>query len=145
MTAPGIDAANAHLTTCRLAPAWFVRVELADRDDARVREAVADAVGLAYGPYRDVAFEGATGRQFFRPVDGSKLGAGADAVTMPARVLTFSVPRDPEVLARALEAVRHAHSYEEPVIHVHEVWASRAETGGDRDNPNRWWNRGFAV
>lgn len=145
MPADPIEAVNARLTSCRLEPSWLVWVELADRDDARVREAVTATVGLGYGPYSGVAFESGPGAQFFHPTGGSKLGEGAGAVTMPARVLTFSVPRDPKALAKAIEAVRHAHSYEEPVIYVREVWASRADDTGDRDNPNRRWNRGFAV
>ena len=48
-------------------------------------------------------------------------------------------------LAKAIEAVREAHSYEGPVITVSEVWASRADYSGERSNPNRWWNRGFDV
>lgn len=64
---------------------------------------------------------------------------------MPARVLTFIVPPEPAVPAKAIEAIRHSHSYEEPVICVQEVWASRANYAEDRENPNRWWNRGFDV
>ena len=140
-----IKTTNDHLTTCNLQRSWMVWVELADRDDERVRTAVADAVGLAYGPYTGVAFESGAGNQFFRPAEGSKLGEAAETVTMPARTLTFSIPADPEMLARAIEAVRHAHSYEEPVIYVQEAWASRADYADDRQNPNRWWNRGFEV
>ena len=36
---------NSHLTTCSFASVWFIWVELADRDDARVREAVVEAIG----------------------------------------------------------------------------------------------------
>ena len=46
-----VDQINAGLTTCAFEPAWMVRVELAERDDARVREAVTAAVGLRYGDY----------------------------------------------------------------------------------------------
>ena len=114
-------------------------------DDERVRQAVTDAVGLEYGPYEVVAFESGAGVQFFRPKQGSKLGDTAETVKMPARVLTFSVVGDTASLAKAVEAVRHAHSYEEPVIMVQQVWASRADFSEDRENPNRWWNRGFDV
>ena len=145
MHADPIETVNACLTSCHLQPSWMVWVELADRDDARVREAVTAAIGLGYGPYAGVAFESGPGEQFFRPAAGSKLGENAGTVTMPARVLTFSLPRDPEVLANAIEAVRHAHSYEEPVIYVWDVWASRADDARNRSNPNRWWNRGFDV
>ena len=137
------DDINTHLRSCRLEPSWKIAVELAARDDARVRLAVVEAVGLTYGPYDAVVFESAEGTQFFRPREGSVSGEASDTVEMPARVLSFSVPRDPEVLAQAIEAIRHAHSYEEPVIYVTEVLASRADSGSDRGNPNRWWNRGF--
>lgn len=136
---------NRTLTSCSFVASWLVWVELADRDDARVRQAVVDAVGLEYGPYEGVAFESGSGVQFFRPKHGSKLGDKAETVKMPARVLTFTVEGEMEKLAKAIEAVRHAHSYEEPVIIVQQVLASRADFREDRANPNRWWNRGFEV
>jgi len=136
---------NDCLTTFSFRTVWLVWVELADRDDARVREAVVEAVGLRYGPYEGVAFESGPGKQFFRPKKGSKLGDTEETVEMPARVLTFTVEGDVKLLARAVEAVRHTHSYEEPVILIQEVLASRADFSEDRDNPNRWWNRGFEV
>ncbi|WP_299023856.1 hypothetical protein [uncultured Sulfitobacter sp.] len=148
-----LETINRALDTCRFETAWAVRVELADRDDARVREAVTAAVGLRYGDYQGVAFEGATGMQFFQPLEGSVMGEQPHydgemwdftrTVEMPVRVLTFSVPRDAALLARAVEAVRHSHSYEEPVITVSEVVVCRADDSNQRDNPNRWWNRGF--
>ena len=136
---------NALLSTCRFVSGWMVWVELADRDDARVRAAVTQAIGLEYGPYEGVAFESGQGMQFFKPKSGSKLGENHDTVSMPARVLTFTVPDKLPLLAKAVEAVRDAHSYEEPVILVQRVMASRADYSDDRDNPNRWWNRGFDV
>lgn len=136
---------NIALHSCKFVESWFVWVELADRDDERVRQAVTDAVSLEYGPYEGVAFESGAGMQFFRPKQGSKLGDTAESVEMPARVLTFTVTGDAAKLAKAVEAVRHAHSYEEPVIIVQQVWASRADYSEDRENPNRWWNRGFDV
>jgi len=142
---PPSDILDATLKTCALEPVWFLWVELAARDDARVREAVADAVGLTYGPYDRVAFESASGAQYFRPKSGSQAGDIGETVEMPARTLSFSLPRDPETLAKAIEAIRHAHSYEEPVIYVMEGAATRADYDGDRGNPNRWWNRGFEI
>ncbi|MDQ2090732.1 hypothetical protein NO357_12550 [Marimonas arenosa] len=136
---------NGKLTTCSFVASWMVWVELADRDDARVRQAVVDAVGLQYGPYEGVAFESGPGKQFFQPKQGSKLGNTEEAVEMPARVLTFTVEGDLGKLAKAIEAVRHTHCYEEPVIIVQQVLASRADFSEDRENPNRWWNRGFEV
>ena len=136
---------DAALSTCTLEPVWFIRVELAARDDARVREAVADAVGLSYGSYERVALESAEGMQFFRPTKGTRAGEMEETVEMPARTLTFSVPRDPEALVKAIETIRYVHSYEEPVIYVLEGAATRADYETNRDNPNRWWNRGFDL
>ena len=141
-TSNPLDAA---LRTCSLEPVWFIRVELAARDDARVREAVADAVGLSYGSFERVALESAEGTQFFRPTKGTTSGEMDETVEMPARTLTFSVPRDPETLAKAIEAIQYTHSYEEPVIYVMEGAATRADYETNRDNPNRWWNRGFDL
>ena len=128
------ETINAMLTTCQLEPVWLVWVELAARDDARVREAVAGAVGLAYGAFDRVAFESAPGLQFFHPREGSKPGALEETVEMPARVLSFSIPREPARLAAAIEAIRHTHSYQEPVIYVREALASRADL---RDGPRQ--------
>ena len=129
----------------RLEPVWLVHVELAARDDARVREAVTEAAGLIYGKYDRVAFESAAGLQYFRPREGSHPGAVPSTHSMPVRVLRFSLPRDPELLTAALDAVNRAHSYEEPVVYVTESFASRANYSQNRDNPNRWWNRGFEL
>ena len=122
---------------------WFIHVELASRDDERVREAVTAAVGLFYGSYDRVALETSDGVQFFHPIKGSHVGGGENTVTLPVRVLSFSIPREDVLLKLALEAIYHAHSHEEPVIYITESMASRAVYSESRDNPNRWWNRGF--
>jgi hypothetical protein len=127
----------------KLEPVWYVHVELAARDDARVREAVTEAVGLFYGSYDRVALETSEGVQFFHPIKGSQVGEGENTITMPVRVLSFSIVRDEGLLKAALEAILHAHSYQEPVIYITESMASRAVYSESRDNPNRWWNRGF--
>ncbi|WP_299557895.1 hypothetical protein [uncultured Sulfitobacter sp.] len=139
-----LNQINATLETCAFEAAWMVWVELAERDDARVREAVTEAVGLSYGNYKGVSFESGPGMQFFQPMEGSVMGDAGRTVEMPVRVLTFCVPRDTATLALAVEAVRNSHSYEEPVITVLEVLACRADDRSQRDNPNRWWNRGFS-
>ena len=70
----------------------------------------------------------------------SKAGAEATAGRTPTTNVSFSVPRDSVVLKKALDAVYAAHSYEEPVVYISEVWRSRS-TNPDNANPNRWWNR----
>lgn len=140
-----VDIQAIPLKTCSLEPVWFVRVELLERDDARVREAVADAIGLDYGSYDRVAFESAAGICFFRPREGAQSGEREGTVEMPFRILSFSLPRNAEMLGQAIEAIRYAHTLEEPVIYVTEALATRADYSTDRSNPNRWWNRGFEI
>jgi len=136
---------NKRLHSCSLIAVWFVRVELAQRDDERVRESVANAVALEYGSYNIVAFESSAGVQYFCPQQHSKSGDIQRTVEMPTRILTFSIVKDTDKLAKAIEAIRESHSYEEPVIYISEGMASRADYSTDRDNPNRWWNRGFDI
>jgi len=104
------------LETCSLEPVWFVWVELCEGDGARVREAVADAVGLNYGSYDRVASESAFGSCFFLPRAGARSGSQERASEIPVRVLTFSLPRNAEMLGQAVEAIRYAHTLEEPVL-----------------------------
>lgn len=138
-----VDIRSIPLKTCSLEPVWFVWVELTEADDARVREAVADAIGLSYGFYERVAFESASGTCFFRPLEGAKSGKRERTSEIPVRVLTFSLPRNAEMLGQAIEAIRHVHALEEPVIYVTEGLAARTDYSTDRSNPNRWWNRGL--
>jgi hypothetical protein len=138
----GINMQSKHF---KLEPVWFIHVELAARDDARVREAVTKAVGLFYGSYDRVALETSEGVQFFHPIEGSHTDEGENTISMPVRVLSFSIVRDDGLLKAALEAIHDAHSYQEPVIYVTESMASRAVYSESRDNPNRWWNRGFTA
>jgi hypothetical protein len=135
---------DAVLSSCALEPVWFVWAELwAGPDDDRVREAVMASVTLSYGAhYERVCFESGVGTQFYRSRTDAIEDEKAETETYPVRTLTFSLPRHPEVLAAAIEAIRQAHSYEEPVIYVTGGYATRADDRNQRMNPNRFWNRG---
>ncbi len=86
-----------------------------------------------------VAYLDAPALEQFRPREGAKAGAQADAMRVPTTSVSFTVPRDSAVLQEALDALHTAHRYEEPVIYISEVWRTRA-TNADDANPN-WWNR----
>lgn len=135
---------DAILSSCALEPVWFVWAELwVGPDDNSVREAVLAAVKLNYGDHYDrVCFESGAGTQYCRSRTGAIEGEKAETEAYPVRTLTFSLPRDPPVLASAIEAIRQSHSYEEPVIYVTEGYATRADDRNQRANPNRYWNRG---
>lgn len=124
----------------RLERAYLVTVHVPSTDADQVLAAAVAAVGLDYGKYDHVAYLDTPGLEQFRPREGSKAGAQSAAGRTPTTKVSFSVARDSTVLKKALDAIYGAHSYEEPVIYISEVWRSRA-TNPDDENPNRWWNR----
>lgn len=126
--------------TYRLEAAYQVECHVPNAEVDEVLQAVTDAVKLDYGRYDQVAFIDAAGSEQFRPLEGSKAGPQPQAGRAPTTKVSFSVPRDPAVLKTALDAIHKAHSYEEPVVYVHEVWRTR-HSGGDDGNPSKWWNR----
>lgn len=137
---PGATPAGVSGAHYRMEPAWLVSIHVPSEDADKVLAAAAAAVGLEYGKYDHVAYLDAPGLEQFRPLDGSKAGQQSAPGRMPTTNVSFSLPRDPAVLKKALDAVYGAHSYEEPVIYVSEVWRSRS-TSPDDKNPNRWWNK----
>ena len=124
----------------RLERVYVVTVHIPNPEVEKVLEAVTSAVPLDYGFYDQVAYLDAPGLEQFRPREGSKGGAEAQAGRSPTTRASFSIPREAEALAKVLAAIRRVHSYEEPVIYVHEAWRSRT-TDRDESNPNRWWNQ----
>jgi hypothetical protein len=142
IAAPGNDIAPEQIEgkTFRLERAYLVVVHAPIADAAKVLKTVASAVGLDYGKYDQVAYIDAVGIEQFRPIEGSKAGAQKQVSRQATKVVSFSVPHDGAILQKALEAVYTAHSYEEPVIYVSEVWRTRS-TNPDERNPNRWWNQ----
>lgn len=124
----------------RLERVYVVTVHIPNAEVEKVLEAVTAAVPLDYGFYNQVAFLDAPGLEQYRGREGSKGGAYDKAGRSPTTKVSFSIPRESDSLAKVLAAIRHTHSYEEPVIYVHEAWRSRT-TDRDENNPNRWWNQ----
>lgn len=142
VAAPGTEITPEQIEgkSFRLERAYLVVVHAPVGDVAKVLKSVADAVGLEYGRYDHVAYIDAVGIEQFRAIEGSKAGPQKQISKEPTKVVSFSVAHDATVLQKALEAVYAAHSYEEPVIYVSEVWRTRS-TNPDEHNPNRWWNQ----
>lgn len=124
----------------RLEKVYVVTAHVPNPEVEKVLEAVTTAVPLGYGFYDQVAYLDAPGLEQFRPREGSRGGVQEKAGRSPTTKVSFSIPRDTDSLSRVLAAIRHTHSYEEPVIYVHEAWRSRT-TDRDEGNPNRWWNQ----
>jgi hypothetical protein len=92
-------------TTYRVEAAYYVECHVPNAEVDKVLQAVAEAVRLEYGKYDQVAFIDAPGLEQFRPLEGSKAGQFASAGRAPTTNVSFSVPRDPVVLKKALDAI----------------------------------------
>lgn len=124
----------------RLERVYVVTVHIPNQEVEKVLAAVTAADPLDYGFYDQVAYLDAPGLEQYRPREGSKGGVQDKAGRSPTTRVSFSIPRNAEALAKVFTAIRHVHSYEEPVIYIHEAWRSRT-TARDESNPNRWWNQ----
>ena len=132
-------------------PVWRLEIQTRPDDAERLLDAVVTVEPLQYGRYRRNASVSAVGAETGQPeenstttthIDGFKAGG---TETYPMVELKFSIPRDQAILERVMDAVHHAHHYEEPVIHLREEWASRAAYDPNNDNPDRWWNDGRGM
>lgn len=85
-----------------------------------IRAALAAAGGGADGPYDSCSFT-ALGEGRFRPLDGARpaIGEVGRVCVVPEARIEAVVPA--AALQRVLQAVRAAHMYEQPAIHVAQV------------------------
>ena len=123
--------------TFRLEPAFIVSVNVPCDAATKVMNSVTNSVPLRYGNYDHVAFRSAAGVEQFRPLQGSRAGEQTGLSEVPSYRITFAIPEDNDSLRKVVAAIRHAHPYEEPVIHVVTGWMSQAKQGGEEANPNR--------
>ncbi|MCV6636935.1 hypothetical protein [Candidatus Albibeggiatoa sp. nov. NOAA] len=125
----------------RLEQAYLVETHVPNANVESVLSALVAAVSLEYGDkYDQVLFLDAPGFEHFRPKSNSKGGEHKTALRDPSTRVTFSIPQDSTLLKNAIDAIHKAHSYEEPVVYIKDVWRSQALSADD-DNPNRWWNK----
>ena len=76
-----------------------------------------------------------------RPLEGAAAGPEADLRKRPRLVeVSFELPDDQRVIEQVIEVIFQTHSYQEPVIRVQNIWASRTKSLDASKNPNRWWN-----
>jgi hypothetical protein len=110
-------------------------------DVDRVMEAVVKIVPLAMGNYDSNAYQTGDGIERYRPLEGAAAGAETELRKRPGVVeISFELPDDQQVAAQVVEAIFQSHSYQEPVIRLREILASRSKGLDDSANPNRWWN-----
>jgi hypothetical protein len=110
-------------------------------DVDRIMEAVVAIAPLSMGKYDSNAFQSADGIERYRPLEGATAGAETELRRRPGTVeVSFELPDDQALAARVVEAIYQVHSYQEPVIRIQPLLASRSKGLDDRSNPNRWWN-----
>ncbi|MER8765036.1 MULTISPECIES: hypothetical protein [unclassified Mesorhizobium] len=110
-------------------------------DVDRIMEAVVAIAPLEMGKYDSNAFQSADGIERYRPLEGAAAGAETELRRRSGTVeMSFELPDDQKLAARVVEAIYQVHSYQEPVIRIQPLLASRSKGLDDRTNPNRWWN-----
>jgi hypothetical protein len=119
----------------------LMTVQAPTEDISRILKAVTDIEPLVMGKYDSNAFIAATGIEHYRPRDGAAAGT-EDAPRQRPGVceISFQLPPDQQKLTAITEAIFQVHSYQEPVIMISEILASRSKGLDDSKNPNRWWN-----
>ena len=142
------DIQNYNSRSGRLIPVFRMEINTRPDDAERLLDTVFKVHPLAVGEYERNATVTAQGAETGRPrektvtrIHNKDFAADASEVH-PSVELKISFERDVQLLQKIMEAVLHAHQYEEPIIHVREEWASRASYTPKNDNPNRWWNDG---
>ena len=130
---------------------WTIEIQTLPEDTDRILDAVMEVHPLSFGRYRRNASISAVGKETAQPepnstttthIEGFEAGS---TETYPMVELKISIDRDLDALERVMNAILHAHHYEEPVILLREDWASRAAYNPNSDNPNRWWNNGRGL
>jgi len=125
----------------RMEPMLLVRCQAPEADIDRIMAQVARLTPLAMGRYDNNAYQSAGGIERYRPLEGAAAGPETEIRKRPGIVeVSFQLPRDPDLLARVVEAIFQVHSYQEPFIAVEEILVSRSKGLDDSRNPHRWWN-----
>ena len=120
---------------------WVVTIDTPVGGVAPVLAALGCELPLVQGPYDNCLYVREGGYQRFRALEGSHAGAEGTVQQTAACQIVFSIPPSQALLSRAFEVIFAVHVNEEPTIRVEEVWGSRSKLLGDKDNPNRYWNR----
>lgn len=120
---------------------FLITVQTPRDDVARLLKTVIGINPLAMGKYDSNAFATADGVEHYRPREGAVAGTENEARQRPGVCeLSFQIEPDQQKLEAIVEALFQVHSYQEPVIIVREIIASRSKGLEDKNNPHRWWN-----
>jgi hypothetical protein len=136
-----MDSRNLETHSLRMEPMVLLHMQAPVTDVDRIMEAVVKIVPLTMGNYDSNAYQTGEGMERYRPLEGAAAGPETDLRKRPRIVeVSFELPDDQSVIEQVIETIFQSHSYQEPVIRVQNIWASRTKGLDDSKNPNRWWN-----
>jgi hypothetical protein len=128
-------------TSVRMERMCLLTLQAPAVDVDRIMGEVVKVVPLAMGYYDNNAYQSAAGVERYRPLDGAAAGPETEVRKRPGTVeVSFQLPDDQQLIGQVVEAIFQVHSYQEPVIRIQTILASRSKGLDDSANPNRWWN-----
>lgn len=132
---------NFETRSVRMEPMVLLTLQAPVADVDRIMEAVVKVVPLTMGKYDSNAYQTGEGIERYRPLEGAAAGAETELRKRPGTVeVSFELPDDRKLVEQVIETIFQAHSYQEPVIRLQNILASRSRGLDDSKNPNRWWN-----
>jgi hypothetical protein len=128
-------------TSVRMQRMCLLTLQAPAADVDRIMGEVVKVVPLAMGNYDNNAYQSGPGVERYRPLKGAAAGPETEVRKRPGTVeVSFELPDDQQLIGQVVEAIFQAHSYQEPVIRIQTILASRSKGLDDSANPNRWWN-----
>lgn len=94
----------------------------------RLVDSIMNIDPLRYGNYDSVVWWSSEGTEQFRPLDSALPAQGSSNTKekLPSVMVQFSLPYDENILEKVIkEGIIPVHPWEEPVIQIHEVMATR--------------------
>lgn len=106
---------------------WVLVIQTPVQGKESLLEALRKGVDLKQGHYDCCLQVSAAGEQQFRALEGSHAGAEQTIQSVSVVDITISIAPDKQLL--------------EQTIRINESWGTRSKYTGDKDNPNKYWNR----
>ena len=132
---------NFETKSVRMEPMVLLNRQAPVDDVDRIMEAVVAVVPLTMGKYDSNAYQSGAGIERYRPLEGAAAGPETELRKRPGTVeVIIELPDDQAVIEQVIEVIFQTHSYQEPVIRLQNILASRSKGLDDSKNPNRWWN-----
>ena len=136
-----MNGGNFETKSVRMERMFLLSLQAHGDDVDRIMEAVVKLVPLTMGKYDSNAYQTGAGIERYRPLEGAVAGAETELRKRPGTVeVSFELPDDQSLVEQVVEVIFQTHSYQEPVIRVQNILASRIKGLDDSKNPNRWWN-----